>query len=404
MIENLDTNFKYKKLTIQLGILLAILESIRMAGFITYEPSYLIIFGVMLIPVLLSISSPDTKISAPYVLFFAYICLNIIVSQPHTIFHSWQRFSIFVILLCSVGPVLANKLMFVFRFKCFYTFIWIMAWMSAISCVCYFLGINYFHSVYGETDFTVQGGLFGGLFAHSMLLGPMSGISTCFLLFNYLKTKKRLFIVLAVLSMGAMFFAASRASFIATVLSCVLLVIFFYNSKTKAAKFLSIVIVSLMVTAPLWNSALIGMEQKNAGNQIEGRYGSRTVKFEARLAEFNSSPIFGIGFAAINPYGIDEFNTRTGAIEPGTSWLSTLSMTGVIGCVFVIYLLLTAFRNAKKSKNIYSSLFASLIAWFAVHMIFEGYVFAAGGTLCFVLWLIVGVATDSKYYNKAFNQ
>lgn len=37
------------------------------------------------------------------------------------------------------------------------------------------------------------------------------------------------------------------------------------------------------------------------------------------------------------------------------------------------------------------------LALFAVHMFAEGYVFAAGGFLCFILWLVVGVCYDRKY-------
>ena len=46
------------------------------------------------------------------------------------------------------------------------------------------------------------------------------------------------------------------------------------------------------------------------------------------------------------------------------------------------------------------ALLCGVLTLFFVHMFAEGYIFAGGSFLAFMLWLTVGVATDSKYCGK----
>lgn len=381
-----------------IAIVLAFLESVRMIGFISFEPNYILLSGLMLIPVIQSFSGSQLFFSRDYLFFCIYLCFNLIITNPPSIFHSWQRLLLFIILLCSVSPMISSDTQRHFRLRCFLFFICFMSILSGLSCICYFLGINYFRNFYGLTDFTTQAGLFGGLFTHSMLLAPMAGISVCFILWNYLRTRKNVLLIFAIMSAGAMLFAASRAALLATVCACLILILLFYKKRSNAIKVITTAVIALSLTLPFWESSLSGIIAKNETNEQIGKYGSRTTKFEARIAEFDNNPIFGVGFAAIDPNGKDEYNVSTGAIEPGSSWLCTLSMTGIIGFTFILHLMFIAFRSAKSSGTVYAPLMSSLIIWFAIHMMFEGYIYASGGPLCFIYWLTVGVATDMKFH------
>lgn len=395
-----QSRYNSLKIANLVAVSLAILESIRVAGFISYQPSYILLLVLMLLPVVKSLTGSKTIISFPYVLFCIYLCFNVLITNPPSVFNSWERLLMFVILLSCVSPMISSRLQRYFRLRCLYIFICIMTILSAISCICYFFDINYFHNQYGLTDYVSYAGLFGGLFVHSMLLGPMAGISTCFLLWVYLRTRRKIFIVLIVLTSGGVLFSASRAALLATMVGCIGLFLLYFKKKSKAYKRLLFVVILLVLTAPMWDFSLDGISKKNQDIEELGKYGSRTGKFEARLAEFESSPILGIGFAAINQSGVDNYNIRTGSIEPGSSWLCTLSMTGIIGFLLVVYMIISTFKNAKNSHAPYASLVAALTIWFSVHLIFEGYIFASGNPLCFVFWLVIGVATDTKFYTK----
>lgn len=380
-----------------LAVILAVLEAVRMVGFVQFELSYILLLCLMLIPIGQSLFGIKSIIKKSYVLFCLYLCFNLFITNPAPVFNSWERLLLFIVLIGCVSPMISNKAQIYFRSRCFYIFICIMSVLSVSSCFCYFMGVNYFKSPYGIIDYASFSGLFGGLFSQSMFLGPMAGISLCFMLWNYLRNHRIVFIILAVLSGGALLFSASRSAVISTICAIIVLIMMFYKKKTKALKFLMGAIFLMTVTFPLWESSLIGIAEKNDDNDKLGVYGSRTEKFEARMDEFEDSPIYGIGFASINPKGKDLYNHKTGTIEPGSSWLGTLSMTGIIGFLFVAFFILNAFIIAKKSKTSIASLMASLVLFFAIHMIFEGYIFAAGGPLCFIVWLVIGVASDLKY-------
>ena len=162
-------------------------------------------------------------------------------------------------------------------------------------------------------------------------------------------------------------------------------------------------VVIAMLTFPLWEGAAEGIINKQeANNQIEGNYGSRSGKWEARMAEFASSPVFGVGFSAQDPNGNDAYDKVTGTIEPGSSWLCILSMTGVIGLILILGILFSPFIYLRDHPTPYNTLLFGLFVFFCVAFIAEGYIFAGGSSLCFIVWLIFGCASDAseEYFDE----
>jgi O-antigen ligase len=129
---------------------------------------------------------------------------------------------------------------------------------------------------------------------------------------------------------------------------------------------------------------------------------SRTNLWNARLTEFSSSPIVGIGFASVNVDLNEEarFDEETGKVEPGSSWLAILSMTGILGFLFFFIMFVKYFLFIWKkanSNNIYLCLLGSLLVFYAIHMLGEGYIISSGSGLFFYFWLLLGVI---DIYNK----
>lgn len=384
------------QILVLLALSLAFCEVAQTVGFLPFTVNIDITLSVMILSILGTSLLYKTSISGFSIVFILYLALNVYVTNPPAVFRSWERLFLFILLFATVGPMFENKASRFFRATCLNILLVINAALAIFSFFCYFAGINYFANF---NNFVYGVGRFGGLYVHSMLLGPMAGLSSCFILWIFLRKRKTIVLVPFCLCVGALLFSASRAALLSTIIGC--LVMPFISSKmTKAIKILIILGIAGTCTFPLWEDALSGIEQKNAGNEKLGQYGSRTQKFNARLDEFKKDEIFGIGFASIDPKTGDEFNTRTGQNEPGSSWLATLSMTGIIGFMFVAVLMLKAFFRAKNSSMAYGPLAASLLAWFAVHMLFEGYIYAAGGPLCFILWLSISVAFDLKYIRQ----
>ena len=120
-----------------------------------------------------------------------------------------------------------------------------------------------------------------------------------------------------------------------------------------------------------------------------GIFDSRSEKVNARWNEFRESPIIGIGFSVIDTK-YDRIKVN-GAIEPGSSWLGILSMTGIIG--FLLFFAII-YRSWLIVHNRRLSLYDGLIVVISIHMLVEGYVFSAGSLQCIVLWTILGTSFD----------
>lgn len=380
---------------------ISLIKLFEILGFITFSVGYIIPVILFVLPIIDSVRYYKPNFSKLYFFFFVYLILNVLFTNPPRVFQAWPRLGLFVILLLSVSPVLQSKGMRFYRINCLKYFLILLLPFTFISFFCYFLGINFFTSQYGEVDYTVRVGGFSALFKHSMILGPMAAISTCTSLWVSLKSPRRKFIwwTIAFCCLGATFLSASRASAIGAILG--VLIILLYSSSKKSKGVQHILLVSIIATATfsLWGGLLSGLETKTQ-NRDMGTFESRTDKFEARLSEFTKSPIIGMGFSSIDPNGKDYFDTESGAVEPGSSWLGILSMTGIIGLLFMLRIVWDAYKSLLRSNSIYKPLLLGYLTFFVFHMLFEGYVFAGGSVLCFLLWLVIGVSSDLKYLSN----
>ena len=393
--------FKYIK-AYPLPLLLSIMFVMRAVGFGkalgTVIDSIIIFFASFSY-----ITTSRSSCSKLVLLFLSYLLIAIPLANPAPVFQSYSRYLAFLLLLLSVSPLFESAKLRLFRMELLTYTTWIVAILSIGSFFCYFLGINLFKT---EIDTYIgSGGLFGGLFNHSMMLGPLAGISACFFFSQALKRNSYKYYVLMIPCLGSVLFAASRGAFIATAVA--LLIQLVVCKGRKAMKMVIIFSTFLVVSFPLWNSALDGLSQKQesrSGANL-GAFDSRTSKFECRIDEFKAHPIIGVGFSAIDPNGNDSYGDD-GVIEPGSSWLSVLSMSGIIGAIFIICILRNAFKSGimRISDNMkdydYSAFLLGGLSLFCIHLIIEGYIFAAGNFLCYYFWLFVGCSWDYKYLKR----
>lgn len=327
-------------------------------------------------------------------LFILYIPFSILLANPDPVFKSWLRYGLFVLILLVASPVLKGEKAKIFRTKAYVGLLWLIVIVSAASFVCYFLGINYMRNQYDGSVLNYlenTAGTFGGLTVQSMLLGPMSGVASLLCIFKALTTNKRYFWYLAAMCIGSMLFAASRSAFISFLIGAILLFRYFItNGRTYLQKII-VVFALASITYPAWEVAMDGLTAKNKG-QISSSIntGSRSKKWALRLEEFQDSPVWGIGFVAVSK----KDTSILGIIEPGSSWLAVLSMTGIIGFVLFCILYFRGLKNSLKYKTPLGSLYASILTLVGVHMLAEGHIFSGGSFLCFLVWLTIGCATD----------
>lgn len=191
--------------------------------------------------------------------------------------------------------------------------------------------------------------------------------------------------------------SASRAAFFLS-LVCSALVIQMQSKGlgTKARNAL-IVVVTVVSFAPVLIDNSKAMLAKKNGLEITTKNTSRDALWAERMAEFESSPIIGIGFAA---HGVGK-NKVVGRNESGGSFISVLSQAGIIGFFFIIMIWAAAIVMPEKiGRDSNLILIYSGFIFFSLHCIIEGYMFQAGWYLCLIVWLIIGVMIEHKLYGN----
>ncbi len=336
----------------------------------------------------------DTDILS--IIFLLTLPLSIILASPDAVFKSWQRLLFFLPIFLLGSPIFTSLKFERIRKASFRVYIIVFAILSVVSFFCYFFGIS-LQAIRSEDidEFMYQTGYFSGITRHSMMLGPLSGIASIYFFFQSRKGIKNVYTILTIICLGSTLFSASRGAFIGT---CAGIVYIIYSSSYNTLDFFrksGIIVLFATITFSAWGGALKGIQEKGMHRRTElGEYDSRTEKYYARVDEFCDSPIWGVGFSAINPYGKDKYQEATGIIEPGSSWLGVLSMTGLLGFSLFFLLYYRSFKVVHSNNK--NPLLAALLIMMGVHWTIEGYIFAAGNPFCYFSWLLLGYAYDKR--------
>lgn len=248
---------------------------------------------------------------------------------------------------------------------------------------------------------------FSGFCSYAMWTSASAAISAVFFVnmaFRELTTKKWLkisYFIMAVLSLYIVVLAGSRSAFVLA-LACSLLTIKMQSNKfSSLLRNLTIIAVAVFIFSPFIINNSKAMLQKKNAFEITVENTSRDALWSQRIAEFKSSPIIGIGFAA---HGIGE-NKKVGRNESGGGYISVLAQTGIVGCIFIIIIMATAFMLPQRigtDPNVI--LVYCIFAFMAIHTIVEGYLFQGGWYLCLIIWLIIGVMIEHKDYAGKYNK
>ena len=341
------------------------------------------------------------------ILLLIIVCIiSLLINNPPFYFRAWQRLGAYTLMLFVISPLVCSYYSTQYRKALFNSFWMFCTLLSIGSFISYFLGINFFVRLGEELEIGV--GTFSGLMSHSMILGPIAGMATIFTFIHVVTSRSKirlLYSVAAILCLGACLLSASRAAVGSTLAGCIFSLFIIYRKRlTKLYSIILVVVTIGCATFPIWGGITDLVIQKQERNESMGSaFFSRERKFAARLSEFKSSPIIGIGFCTIDPEydGVDRSN---GQIEPGSSWLAVASMTGTIGFIFFLLIYVKSFLRVTKLKDVYwKGVLCGMLVFFFFHMIVEGYIFAPRSVLSLLFWLIVAII-EGDFNNQLLKQ
>lgn len=317
---------------------------------------------------------------------------TILINNVNPIFQAEYRLLSWSLLIFAVGPLFFNEFLQEFRKKLLLSLFYTFMIMGSLSFIWWLAGLP-----------SLGRGHYTGLFTHSMLLAPIASIGSIFAITKIVSTDsnklKLLFLFLFISNFISLLLSASRGALAGTVL---ILILFILLSKIKYKKIL--ILLSIIIGFFSLQFVTINLSDSDITKKLANRGvdNTRAELWHDRLLEFDSSPFFGVGFAAQDltldgrlGKGADE----NGVVEPGSAYLMILSMTGIIGVIALLILFSRYLSQIIYLKQNLNNPILYIFIFFLIHFISEGYIFSSGSLMAFTFWLLIG-ETYPNYYNK----
>ena len=246
-------------------------------------------------------------------------------------------------------------------------------------------------------------GYFFGLMAHSMILAPVCSLAAIDLFCSFQRRRSKWHGVLLVVCCVTCIGAGSRGAVVG--LACGMLTHIVHRREGFVV--LALAVGGLIGVAQVHSARSFETDRADLSGGIFGELNSKGTNdtrgqlWGFRIREFKDSPLFGVGFQQQRLYRED---SNDAFIEPGSGYLAVLSMTGTIGAIGFIAIMATIFSSLySKSSAIpdrYKDLLRGWMAFFAIHLVIEGYLFACGSLLCFLFWLTVGCSVSLHHMGR----
>lgn len=134
-----------------------------------------------------------------YFVLYIVLILNVLILPIDPVFNSKTRLLLFIIVTVVVSSAFTTMRAVVFRNMVFKNILILCSILVPISCLFRFLGLNYARMVV-FSDMSMQEqvasvGLFGGVFQHSMMLGPIAAVVAVYFFLHIRVMDRRRFIL-----------------------------------------------------------------------------------------------------------------------------------------------------------------------------------------------------------------
>lgn len=334
---------------------------------------------------------------------FGLICLIIFSTVINFSMMDYRWIMMCIILYITL--CMRSYKFFLFKERFLFVSLFGYIFTGLINNYAHVIGFNYslMYGIHAGEESTID---FSGYTNNPMWLSAACGIGIIFLSYwmNRLwGQRKRLLALLMLplmfLTLQTLVWGGSRSALGISIGASLLLVWLSNKNVGKTILIFASFGILAYVATPVLMSDSDKMQSKQGGMNFVDESGntSRTALWNARMEEFKSSPIWGIGFGVT---GIGEEAT-TGRAETGSGWLTVLSQTGIVGLILALLIVKRAILPLRLLRNnSRMALYSALLAFLCLHTMFEAYLFQSGWYLCFVFWLIVSVLDDYRRYYK----
>lgn len=387
-----------KDYSLWIAIVFALMDLSGLVGSIGYKLYYPLLFFLAYLGV-----TKYKKMSTIYLVYLIACFLSILTNNIPSFYKIPLRFSGFIILFIAFTPLFTSRYLTIIRTKAIQYFCLFTVGVVVLNFAL-FKGGRVSQDAMANFE---QIGMYTGSTANNEM-GALGGISliylTSLLCFRNRIAPKWYYVSFALLfcNLAMTFLASSRSAIICA--AAAILGMLYIKFKRKFGKLLGILCITAIIgsiTAPMFNEYTRGIiEFKQGGDMSSFDTHSRDDIWGQRIKEFKSKPITGIGFGTIaNP---NEWTKYSGVVETGSSWLASLSQTGLMGTIPILIIVIgnLVYLLRLKNPDFIQTLFTGLTIFFTIHPMSEGYFTTVGAILCVLFWCIHGVVYSMR--NKAF--
>lgn len=290
-----------------------------------------------------------------------------------------------VFLVLAVGPVIVSPVALAVRSAAWKLTLSGLTSLTAIFVVWYVLHLPSFGGTVYFTSFMNQ----------SMLVGPIAGMGVVIAAARAIHGRSWRWGLLAVLGLVPLLATGSRVAALATgAAGC-----FFLVRRKPMLGGLMVLLCVFVVYGFITQG-----QSDQSGDSFTGALASKGIAnsradlWQSRIDEFKSSPVFGIGIAMGTGSGSVAEEGGAIRVEPGSSYLAVLSMTGVVGAIAfcsALGLLLFGYVSSQRQAGLDRDILNVVGIFLAVHGVAEGWILGFGSPLCFLFWLWLGNFGDA---------
>lgn len=343
------------------------------------------------------------SINLPLLVFVGLCAASIVIHPWPAPWLRSQRFMAFVVgMLCFSPLLLTDKLavMRAYLAKSIFVTLGVMVSLSfLVWIVC--LIQNGEEGIWME-QFHYYG--FKGIFERGMTLSPVAGtlaiISAAKVIDLHTRSYRLLHVVLFVIGSITCVVAGSRIAIVGLVIGlCVLLWQNYRHIlallKNRKAKIVSICC-GVTILAMLPSSLNIVRYKLQIGEKHGSTFYSRQQLFSDRKEELLHSPWLGIGYANEFPSETNGGDVRN--IQPGSSWLSILTYTGVVGGLVFLWFLTMMIKHIRRKENRqpYPPAFFPLLIFLFIDAMTEGWLLFGGALMFPLFWLTISYTWQGR--------
>lgn len=354
-----------------------------------------------LIPILVIIKSRRFTVNFMLLLFCLAAVISLIFNHPVANYMSTLRFCLFCGMLCLLSPLVDNEHLRQFRRYLWRYSIYLCQFVVIMSLVVYMVTLM----IYGKGNLFI-------IVGNPIMLSTLSAMVAVVMTWRFLSGEKSKFrIALDCISFAIavllMVWGGARGAILGFAVAEIYVFVVLYDKWKSRLWVLVTIIATILLTVLMGGDVTKRVKKKfEIASEHNSIIFSRKQLWQSRIEEFGDSPLVGIGFANATRYSTLYSNRHVVLYdpdkreEPGSSWLCTLSNTGIVGFAILLWWnvgLLRMVRRRRRDGDMTAVKYGALLLFFIVEGFFEGWVLYAGSFVFFLYWLLSSRIVDYRW-------